>query len=225
MRLGALLHSGLCALWVAGCGGGQIKESGNPLDGFGDLKFGMSFDQALTATSTQMFNPYGLRECLSQLPIRGCLLVSGDNVASIYTRVEGIPYGLALDFNRFDQLTDIHLKFNRDGYDSENERISSSDCLSVHERTIDWISQRYGAVTAPRKDDSVTVRRTEGARTYPISLQKNGDFLSLGLIKVPENREISILSHFMTIDGKPICRIDLEFSDSKSVERRKYVPE
>src|SRR3546814_6929919 len=78
-----------------------------------NLKFGMSFAESTGLTGLSRFNPAAVKGCLLELAVRGCYLTPDNNLIS-YTSVDGIPYTLALSFNRFDKLTDISLKYERE---------------------------------------------------------------------------------------------------------------
>src|SRR3546814_9709758 len=96
----------------------------------------LSFAESTGLTGLSRFNPAAVKGCLLELAVRGCYLTPDNNLIS-YTSVDGIPYTLALSFNRFDKLTDISLKYEREMIDDPDQKMSLEDCRAIHERTAD----------------------------------------------------------------------------------------
>src|SRR3546814_9755483 len=103
----------------------------------------MSFAESTGLTGLSRFNPAAVKGCLLELAVRGCYLTPDNNLIS-YTSVDGIPYTLALSFNRFDKLTDISLKYEREMIDDPDQKMSLEDCRAIHERTADWLVKDFG---------------------------------------------------------------------------------
>jgi NAD(P)-dependent dehydrogenase (short-subunit alcohol dehydrogenase family) len=61
---------------------------------------------AMSAARPSNFNACGMKECIEDMPMRGCFLPPDDDL-TVFRRVHGIPYTLLLDFNRLGALTDI----------------------------------------------------------------------------------------------------------------------
>src|SRR3546814_14271324 len=100
-------------------------------------------------------------DLLLELAVRGCYLTPDNNLIS-YTSVDGIPYTLALSFNRFDKLTDISLKYEREMIDDPDQTMSLEDCRAIHERTADWLVKDFGAFE--QKEEKARKSGGEGKR-------------------------------------------------------------
>ena len=103
MRLGwnGFRAQALALAMLSSCGpsgqtdGGSVRK----LDGYAGLKLGSTFEEAMVIAAPRNFSPYGLKECLEDMPIEGCILFP-ENDRTTFQRVQGIPYGLQLEFNR-----------------------------------------------------------------------------------------------------------------------------
>jgi hypothetical protein len=205
------------------------------LKGYGSLKFGSTLMEALADTGTERFNAYGVKECLDDLPLQGCFLSPASDAAP-YLIEAGIPYRLGLEFNKFDKLTDIRLSYDREG------KITFDECLSLHERTLDWLTQRYGQLRSTLNDkEKLEQRRTPAGNQYLLWRSKDGSFVTSFMRTAPptlpasvqrkpipqwdNERYLHLLSHYIVVDGKPMCTIGLEFSEPQSVERRPQTKE
>lgn len=225
---------------LASCGSGADAQSsdnthnagGTPqeIDGYAGIKFGASLNEALATFDVRLFNPAGLSDCLKDLPLKGCFL-SGDREATPFQIKDGIPYRLTLSFNRLDKLTDIDLNYDREG------DISRDQCLEMHERTLDWMVREYGAMrAASSKEGSDEARTTPAKNPYFVGTGKDGFFVTRPMrtaaniepvvadqpiTKWDNRRYTSLLTHFLVVDGKPMCGVNVSFSEPESVERRK----
>lgn len=220
---------------LAGCGKGQSHEEskGVPqrpaIDGYRAIKLGSTFEANVAALGSDRFNPYGVKECLDDLPLRGCAMGSLDG--RVYDVRDGISYALSLVFNKHDKLTDIELQYKREG------NISKAECLSISERTLDWLVTDYGpfgSARNPKETTQMTPRKTLAGNPYFVALM-SGDFVtvpmrtepsslvankeSLPITKWGNERYASLLSTFILVDKKPICDVTVEFSEPQSVER------
>ena len=211
------------------------EHNRKPIEGYADLKFGMTLMEALAQTGSERFNSYGLKLCLDDLPLKGCFL-SPDSDAAPYLIEGGIPYKLGLDFNKFDKLTDIRLSYDREG------KTSFDECLSLHERTLDWLTKRYGEFPLQiDAKDPLEPRKTPSGVPYLLGRTKGGSFVSgstrtaparlpLSVRRKPitewdSERYIWLLSHYIVVDGKPMCHVGIEFSEPESIERRPAMEE
>jgi len=209
---------------------GEQRAERPPLKGYGALNFGSSFTDAIASVGSDRFNPFGFNECLDDLPLKGCFL-SPDTDAAPFVIEGGIPYMLMLDFNKYDRLTDIGLKYDREG------EITREECLSIHERTLDWATRQFGPFWASAgKEPRITERTTPGSNKYLLGDVPGDNFVtapmrtlssppSVTLQKKPitqwdNERYVSLLSHFIVVDGKPMCGVNLDFNEPQSVERR-----
>lgn len=187
---------------------------------------GSTFDEAMLVASPSDFNPYGLKECLEDLPIRGCFL-SPENELTIFRRVRGIPYGLQLEFNKLDALTDITLKFvRRRTYDEELNpvpaTIKKSECSDIMERTIDWVAAEYGSIATVRpKAAEMRATKTAKGNAYWIDSSADGSgFVALGEAPMKSGRSVKLFASFLVLNGDPDCSVSVSFNDADTVMRR-----
>jgi hypothetical protein len=191
------------------------------VSGYGDLKFGMSFDEAMALTSASMFNPYSLKGCLSERPIRGCTLHPDSDLTAFET-VAGIPYGLGLAFNRFDKLTDVDLEFKR----RDEEKILKDDCQQIHERTLDWVAKEYGPFGKPRNPEDAKqakmIRTKSGTPYYAVpSVDNNATLVNMAPVDFSDGTSVIVVGTYIL----GICDISVSFRDRKDVERWTLAPE
>lgn len=217
------------ALALCACGSTastEAEERNAPtkdaIDGYGDLKFGMSFAEATAVAGPHLFGPAQMKECLITLAVRGCSLLPENNLAS-HTSVDGISYGLSLSFNRFDKLTDISLIYQRRMMVDPEQKISAEDCKSIHERTVDWMVRDYGPFSAKSEKGAVIAKTAKG---NPYLLTHNDDIM-LGAIRkdLSDKRYIALVTYFMGDDDDTNCSLSLQFAEPRAVERRKLSPE
>jgi hypothetical protein len=202
---------------------GSPKRPEQPLDGYAGLKFGMSFNDALSIAPPSSFNPASLKDCLVELAIRGCLLGAGDNLTP-YRTVAGIPYGIKLAFNRFDKLTDISLTYVRESIEDPDQRISSPDCISIHERTLDWLTDEFGQGFVPLDKSKILNAKTLKGNGYYRD-PKSPTFVLVSEKKLPKGRTILLNSFFLDTGGETSCNIEVTFGEPQSVERWQMSPE
>ncbi len=218
----------IAAALTASCSpsGAEVERGQRQLDGYAGLALGSSLDEALLVASPSQFNPYGLKECLDDMPLRGCFM-SPENESTTFRRVDGIPYGLQLEFNRLGALTDITLKFvRRRTYDRELNpipaTIKKSECSDIVERTIDWVTAEYGslAVTRP-KDPKTQAATTPKGNAYWMQSSTDGSgFVATGEAPMKNGRSVGLFAHFLMLDGEPDCDLSVSFEDAETVERR-----
>lgn len=198
------------------------EQKASSIDGYETLKFGMSFAEATGLTGLSRFNPAAVKGCLVDLAVRGCLLTPDNNLVS-YASVDGVPYTLGLSFNRFDKLTDISLKYDREMIDDPDQKVSLEDCKAIHERTADWLVKDFGPFELKKERGVETVKTANGSEysyyldgtTFLASFQKN----------LADNRRVSLMSHYMILGSNTSCSIDAEFSEPQSVERWEMSPD
>src|SRR3546814_2649716 len=70
-----------------------------------------------------------------------------------------------LSFNRFDKLTDISLKYEREMIDDPDQKMSLEDCRAIHERTADWLVKDFGAFEQ-KKEKGVEIVKTAKGSEY-----------------------------------------------------------
>lgn len=231
----------VCAAILTGCGSnagpgngteppGADNAPAKQIEGYADIKFGLTFTEVVADHSSRL-SSYSLSECLKDLPIKGCFLSNGSESSPFQIR-EGIPYFLNLSFNKFDKLTDIGLVYDREG------GISRADCLSIHERTLDWLARDYGKLYAPTYDPDVEAQLTPNGNRYLVGGSGKPNFVTMPMRTFPMkptaavlkkpitkwdgNRYVSLLSWYIVTDGEPHCRVTVDFSEPDSVLRRDY---
>lgn len=228
----------LAALVTSACD--QSVESNNsvtfdrapPLKGYEGIEFGSSFNDALGSLGGDLFNSAAVSDCFRDLPLRGCYL-SRNTEGRPYQIKDGIPYTLSLSFNRFDRLTDIGLKYDREG------EISRADCLGIHERTLDWVTREFGPLRFHHQGVEPNIeqerRGTSAGNLYEVGSTANRFFVTAPMRTssatmepgqerrpIPEwdnERYVSLISTFIIVDGTPICSVNVDFREPASVER------
>jgi hypothetical protein len=205
---------------------GQLQEKGNrELEGYAGLKLGSTFEEAMLVAAPSDFNPFGMKECLEDMPIKGCFL-SPESDLTTFRRVQGIPYGLQLEFNRLGALTDITLRFTRRRtYDDDQNRvpatITKSECSSVVERTIDWVSAEYGNLASkqPKGSDSQPAKTAKGNAYWQNKSTDRSGFFAIGDVEFKDSRSVNLFAYFLLLDGEPDCSISVSFKEASKIER------
>jgi len=213
---------------------GPSKPDVKPPEGYGDIKFESTFTQAINTVSSDLFNPASIVACYKDLPLYGCRLNRNTDGAPFEIK-EGIPYQLTLSFNQFDKLTDIGLEYHREG------GIKKAECLSIHERTLDWATREFGEFRSPQsREPGLEIRKTPLGRPYRVWLSEDGSFVTLPsrpfggeftttvakqpIVKWDGLRYASLLSTFIVV-GEPICDVQVQLSEPLSVVRPKMKDE
>lgn len=150
---------------------------------------------------------------------------------AIFEVIEGIPFHLSAWFNRFDKLTDIDLVYvGPDG-------ISTDECMSIFERSVDWVSNNYGPMYGrpmnPKDDPSKFVTRTTPSG-LEYELWLDGDSAAPLLMRTAptdfplESRSLNInewnddqFVYVAAVKVTDMCEVNIKFNDSPSVERPK----
>ena len=164
------------------------------------------------------------------MPLKGCFL-SPDTDATPFIIRGGIPYGLQLEFNKYDRLTDIALRYARRG------KITRDECLSLYGRTLDWASQEFGPFYASLGETKhLKQRRSPGGIAFGVFEQNEPHFVTnfvrtsnpppsaavqaKPIGKWDNERYVSLLSYYIVATDEPNCEIMIDFNEAPSVERR-----
>lgn len=213
----------------------MAKSAVEPLLGQGDLKFGMSFEEATAALPRVIWNGWSVKECHEQFATSGCFLTS-DADSNNFPPVEGIPFRPQLSFNRLGKLTDITWVYE------QRSAVDISQCEDISRRVIDRMARELGPVGFAEhrlnksSDRKYEVRSTSTGVKYPISFGDNGKSFIISNIrshfdpekdkrvanvdKWNDSAHGSYMGVFMMVDGSPICMARLDYGDRPSVERR-----
>lgn len=64
---------------LCSCSPGERSDANTnrKLEGYGGLVLGSSFEEAMSVAPPSNFNAYGLKECIEDMPMRGCFLSPG----------------------------------------------------------------------------------------------------------------------------------------------------
>jgi hypothetical protein len=208
-----------CAvLFASSACDGRINESrDDALNGYGDLILGMSYDEALSRTSVSIFNPVGVLECMAQRAIKGCML-SPENSLNSYKTIDGVPYALSLEFNKFDALTDIELSYERSSSHSEYEKVSKSECLSIAGRTIDSAWGLFGEFQADHAGEhGVISRKTPNGHTY-LSSDSSG-FLGSMSLKGQSGRRADLFFFYIVAGKSRTCHSSISISEKSKLNK------
>lgn len=189
------------------------------IDGYQQLKFGMSFYGALAATRVDLFYPGSLKECQRNMATEGCLLFQKSN-DSVFEMREGIPYALQLHFSKYDKLDQIGLVFARGKQEEDisEEGISKAECQDVFLRSVDWLSEEYGKLEQRAKSDendgSYKNVKTRNGIALHIGSAGDGSLIELGEIKLARGARIYIMLAALDMDDHIDCRISIDFDGS-----------
>ena len=189
----------LLALIACGCG-----NAANPADkaqsaiastvqnhGYGGIELGASLEKVLSKVDTQFYDPENIAACSMDMPLKGCILI-WNNWAFPFVRKDGIPYRLNLIFNRQGLLESIDLVYSR-----RNGGVSRSDCLIIHNRTLNWLNKEYGEL----REDSFSVGKPRNVKSLLIVMH--------GPKVVESKMQISLITFHTGGD----CNVDVGFSD------------
>lgn len=166
-------------------------EAPPPIDGWGKLKFGMSVQEAIDAmpeaelTTGQDCTPENIikKGCLlSPLsPAEKRYIVNADPSYHYKPIIEGLPFDLRINFDRFNRLYQVNLSYYEPG-------VNQSDCKSYMNRTIEGLEKRYGVLHSTKptlaaedaaKGYTKTAHTTSGGTTYHLTKSKDPHYVSL----------------------------------------------
>ena len=167
----------------------------------------------------------------------GCFLSADEGEA--FAPEEGIALSPYLSFNKFGKLTDIGLQYEQEG------RVSQSDCLELHERTLDRLTREVGKLRFPdvTKDDEKQepgwrreTRQTAEKNSYRASLKGASFFVTTPMrshfsgTRFPTSKPIpdwndqayvSLMTTFLVYDSTPNCSVSIGYHSGPKVLRRK----
>ncbi|WP_143736996.1 hypothetical protein [Erythrobacter tepidarius] len=194
----------LAALLMSGCGRSGASDQPADIDGFGPLRFGMSFEEVLAAAAIGTFNPASITDCADTLVLRGCLLTqrTGPQFDVIH---ESIPYKFAAEIGRDNKLYSITLWFDPEA------RLSREECVRMLEATVDWSWPGEAQTNTKLKlsDDYEWRTSPKGVR-FPMS--REGDFATVFMPEEGGGVARSYFASFLMIDGKPDCSVSVSFT-------------
>jgi len=198
-------------------------KSAEPL-GWRDYRLGMFYTDTKAADAGMRWDPYTLGQCQDRMAIAGCTLRGADDGGEL-AMIDGIPFRVALAFNKHGVLTDVQLDYRKSG------AITRAQCLDLLGRSYDWLSDQVGGLTnrASPRDKAHTVRivavRTPaghmtniggppGSQDYVSSFAFSG--------KTEGARRTTpyawIFGSFI-VAGDPHCDINIAYSAPDAVER------
>lgn len=187
---------------------GSAVQERDSLNGYGPFQFGASFSDVYSRVAVLDFNSVGLRECMNEMALKGCLLLQeGDG--AYYEIRDGIPFRLRLAFTTHGKLNDITLKHENDA------GIAAEQCEELLARTFDWVQAEVGPLSPVReKPANGAITTTEGGVEYRLDRAESGGFVGLMGRKFPDQREVSVLGAFIPLSSsKKICKVDVSFQD------------
>ncbi|MFC3712276.1 hypothetical protein ACFOMD_06825 [Sphingoaurantiacus capsulatus] len=233
--------AGLMAGIVAGCSPEapqqekrqEVVAAPRPasVTGWEDYKFGMSFDEAVTARSDVEWNAVSFVECRPEMATKGCYLVSDDRETYL-PLIDGIAFSPNLTFNARGKLISVALDFDEEG------EVTKSQCLDILERTIDRISSTYGPIDYWRERPGVdgeergwkkVVAKTAAGNAYRYGLQvADDDYVTTPMrthrpdsVPLDSDRPITewgsgpyvtVFSHLITLGrGNRSCSVNIDY--------------
>ncbi|MFL6727883.1 MAG: hypothetical protein ACJ8FS_15415 [Sphingomicrobium sp.] len=190
-----------------------------PLKKWDEFRFGMTFDEAITAAPGIQWDAESFQKCRKEIPVKGCSL-SADPERSYRTSLAGMELTPTLDFNEDGRLTDLRMgRIYKAG-------VTAAQCESMHGRLLDKLTAMFGQRSYKPKgaDKAMIVRRSPGGNTYhrsksvnPIMVAGIEDFRV-----ATDGGEISLLTNFDAGSEytEPDCFIDIYVDGPKSLRRR-----
>jgi hypothetical protein len=244
-----LIFMGIALAALAGCGpapgnGASPTPSPNPpfkpVGEYKGIALGAPFEDVIASVDADLFNPYSLKECFSDIALHGCNLYRNSD-DTVFEMQVGIPYALELSFNRADKLTDIGLNYHRE------KGITGEQCRDLFARTIDWVARDYGPLTHKREGDepgtpagNLVGKTPDGHAFEYLKPNAKGAYVTQFMHLVSEkferktvngkvqgralSRTISMFSSYIVV-GEGVCDIDVEFKEPDTIERAAIVTE
>lgn len=205
-------------LSLAGCDK-AVTATQKPFEGYAGIKFGASLSEILVLYSPDLFNPVSLKNCLTDLPIRGCLLNPRDNLSNAISR-DGIGYAIQLSFNKHDKLTDITLSFRRGTIEENSQYMEKGECVAITERTVDWLAAEFGKPDNKKALGEIgKVSKTVNGNEFQIS-DTDGNYFAYGSTELGNDRRVRLLATYIRLDRDSTdCHVDVQFSDTDNIER------
>ncbi len=193
----------IAALPLLGC---QSQAAGQDVEpeavNVGGLVLGQSFNEVVSIVGVSSFNHVAMRECLSELPIRGCFL-SRSEFATPLVIASGVPLNAQVTLNSDDQLVNLSLIYDFSG------DVSRAECVNVAERVLAWVEQEYGALP-------LNPRARSGAResvSIGTVIDETGGWIAERSKGPAGGRRVSFLAHHFRIDRDFNCQTVVSFSD------------
>lgn len=179
------------------------------IDGYGNLKFGMSMPDIVSLVGPQRFNSYSLKECVEDIATDGCFLSQKSNT-TLYEIKDGIPFALQVGFSKFDKLEDVGLVFHRD------EGVSGKECVDIFTRAVGWLEQDFGTLvswedTAEKEASLQPIVTPEGTK-HRVFDGDSGSVMGDGRVNFEDGSGVFILAFGTRTKGKESCMVNIKFS-------------
>lgn len=132
--------------------------------------------------------------------------------------MNGIPFGLMANFNKFDQLGEFSLVY-------ETREADSDECRDVALRAADWVAGQFGPLAArnshPDDGPNITTRTANG---HPFVFTAPGQFEGSGWVSgrmgvTHKGIEIFLTGIFLSTVAPPQCRVSVSFTDPSFPQR------
>lgn len=203
------------------------KVATKPIDGYSAVKLGQSFNEVMAELGVSA-EPLEIKQCYKDLPVDGCSLGTQIRGAPFQIR-DGIPYRLDAEINKFDHVTDVNLRYSREG------DIKSDECRSIHERTLDWLAGDYGPLIFADLQGKRRSFRTTGGHSYMTDVpDESGSWVTSAgrtfsgtmtpeimkrpIVRWDGRRYVSLMTTYIVVN-KPECDVFVSFSEPASVPR------
>ena len=108
-----------------------------PLKVWDEFRFGMSFDEAISASNGIRWDGESFQTCRNQIPVKGCSLTANPEQSSRaeFAGMELLP---SLEFNEDGKLTSLNMdRIYRAG-------VTPDQCEAIHARLLDKLTLTYG---------------------------------------------------------------------------------
>jgi hypothetical protein len=170
-----------------------------------------------------------LDDCRNRMALEGCF-ISPNRDATSPQLIDGIGYLPSLHFNLEGRLTDHTVEYRQEG------RITSAQCRTIHERTLDRLTREIGTFQSPVQSGESwqgISRTTANGASYRLNES------SEGFVTVPArshwagmtandsrpvtewngNAHVSLLSVMFVVDRVPHCYVAAMYGAATSMRR------
>jgi hypothetical protein len=186
-------------------------------NGWGRFRFGMNFDDAVTAYAELVWDVASLRRCRDEKSLRGCTLSPAEG--SRFPLTNGVALLPSLTFNRASELATVRLST------SLRANMAPASCERAYGQLLDDLHETWGAPTTDYSEGRGMLRRST-PRGREFFLGKDaGRVVGQETFHVrPDGRQIVLRSGYIdATDSEPaICHLSIYY---RGPERLQPPPE
>jgi hypothetical protein len=182
-------------------------------NGWGPFRFGMNFDDALTAYPTVVWDTNSVRRCRAEMRLRGCTLNPGEG--SRVPPTAGVALLPSLIFNQEGKLATVRLRTFMRG------DLKPTQCERAYGQLLDHLHSTWGGPAASASNKpGMLKRRTPQGRAF---LLGTGDGAVAGRETFhvqPDGRQIILRSGYIgATDSAPaVCHLSIDYRGPASLQ-------